>query len=197
MTAQDPKPKLRVLIAGGGVAALETLLALEALAGPRVQMTVLAPNDEFVYRPMTVREPFSYAAARRYPLGQIVGDIGGRVAGGHAWVGRPRRPDRSHDRRPGLAIRRPRAGGRGAHLPALQARGDDRRSHVGGVVAWPDPGRRARLHREHRLRRARADGLAAPALRARADDSRAGLRDEHEIRSCSSPRRTRRSRSSA
>ena len=31
-------------------------------------MRVLAPNDEFVYRPMTVREPFAFAAAKRYPL---------------------------------------------------------------------------------------------------------------------------------
>ena len=27
-------------------------------------MTVIAPNEEFVYRPMTVREPFAYAGAR-------------------------------------------------------------------------------------------------------------------------------------
>jgi NADPH-dependent 2,4-dienoyl-CoA reductase/sulfur reductase-like enzyme len=34
----------RVLIAGGGVAGLETLLALRALAGDRVDITILAPT---------------------------------------------------------------------------------------------------------------------------------------------------------
>ena len=40
---------------------------------------MIAPNDEFVYRPMTVREPFAYAAARRYPLAQIVRDAGAEL----------------------------------------------------------------------------------------------------------------------
>lgn len=62
---------LDVLIVGGGVAALETTLALRDLAGERVALTMLAPTDEFVYRPMTVREPFAYGTARRYPLQDI------------------------------------------------------------------------------------------------------------------------------
>ena len=49
--------EFRVLIAGGGVAGLEAMLALRELAGDRVQMTVLAPNEHFVYRPLAVREP--------------------------------------------------------------------------------------------------------------------------------------------
>jgi sulfide:quinone oxidoreductase len=76
MTTQDThSEKFRVLIAGGGVAALETALALKQLAGDRVQMTVIAPNEEFVYRPMTVREPFSFLAARHYPLEPILEDV--------------------------------------------------------------------------------------------------------------------------
>lgn len=65
-----------VVIAGGGVAALEAALALRDLAGERVDVTMLAPEPEFVYRPMTVREPFSYGSAQRYSLGDIAGDIG-------------------------------------------------------------------------------------------------------------------------
>lgn len=65
-----------VLIAGGGVAALEALLALRDLAGERVRLTLLAPNSEFVYRPMTVREPFSYGVAQRFPLERILADAG-------------------------------------------------------------------------------------------------------------------------
>ena len=47
-------PPLRVLIAGGGVAALETVLALRALAGDRVKLELLAPDEEFVERPLAV-----------------------------------------------------------------------------------------------------------------------------------------------
>jgi sulfide:quinone oxidoreductase len=79
MTTQGPSSKLRVLIAGGGVAALETLLALQALAPEQTEATVLAPNAEFVYRPMTVREPFAYPAAQRYELAPMVTDAGGKL----------------------------------------------------------------------------------------------------------------------
>jgi sulfide:quinone oxidoreductase len=77
MTNQaSPREKFRVIIAGGGVAATETSLALADLAPDLTDVTVIAPNTEFVYRPMTVREPFAYGAARRYPLEQIVRDAG-------------------------------------------------------------------------------------------------------------------------
>jgi sulfide:quinone oxidoreductase len=75
MTSTTENP-LRVLIAGGGVAALEAALALQDLAGERVATTILAPQSEFVYRPMRVREPFAYAGAREYPLADIARDIG-------------------------------------------------------------------------------------------------------------------------
>jgi sulfide:quinone oxidoreductase len=77
----------RVLIAGGGVAALETALALRDLAPDRTEVTVVAPNTEFVYRPMTVREPFAYGAAHRYPLAPIIRDAGATLLAGElAWV---------------------------------------------------------------------------------------------------------------
>jgi sulfide:quinone oxidoreductase len=86
-TTDSPSPKLNVLIVGGGVAALETVLALADLAGDRVQMRVLAPNDEFVYRPMTVREPFAFAAAKRYRLEPILNDAGAELLRDElAWV---------------------------------------------------------------------------------------------------------------
>jgi sulfide:quinone oxidoreductase len=73
---------LRMIIAGGGVAALETLLALADLAGDRARVTVLAPNTEFAYRPEAVREPFSYGAVRRYPLAPIVAGAGAELLNG-------------------------------------------------------------------------------------------------------------------
>src|SRR6185437_15347292 len=66
--------RLRVVIAGGGVAALETALALHLLAGERVAVTMVAPQEAFAYRPMAVVEPFAYAPARHYPLAAIAAD---------------------------------------------------------------------------------------------------------------------------
>jgi sulfide:quinone oxidoreductase len=76
-----------VILAGGGVAALETALALADLAPDHTDVTVIAPNAEFVYRPMTVREPFAYGAAHRYPLAPIVHDAGAELLTDElAWV---------------------------------------------------------------------------------------------------------------
>jgi sulfide:quinone oxidoreductase len=60
----------RVVIAGGGVAGLEALLALRALAGDRVELTLVAPTPDFVYRPLAVAEPFALGAPRRTPLAE-------------------------------------------------------------------------------------------------------------------------------
>ena len=66
--------ELRVVICGGGIAAVEGLLHLRRLAGSSVGVQLIAPNDELVYRPMAVREPFAFGPARRYPLRRIVRD---------------------------------------------------------------------------------------------------------------------------
>lgn len=68
--------RLHVVIAGGGVAALETLLALRALAGQLVHVTMVSPTREFVYRPVTVAEAFDVAAARTYDLEEMLADHG-------------------------------------------------------------------------------------------------------------------------
>ena len=69
----------RVLIAGGGVAALEALLALRELAGTRVAIELLSPVPEFTYRPLAVAEPFGIGRTRRYKLDSIVRDQGARL----------------------------------------------------------------------------------------------------------------------
>lgn len=61
-----------VLIAGGGVAALETALALRELAGERVALTLLAPGSTLLYRPVTVAEAFGRGEARSFDLGEIL-----------------------------------------------------------------------------------------------------------------------------
>jgi len=87
MTSQDSSAKLRVLIVGGGVAALETALALHELAPGLLTTTVIAPNEELVNRPMTVREPFAHPRAHRYPIAPIVADAGAELLVDElAWV---------------------------------------------------------------------------------------------------------------
>jgi sulfide:quinone oxidoreductase len=58
----------RVVIAGGGVAGIEALLALRALAGDRVELTLVSPTQDFVYRPLAVAEPFALGSPRHTPL---------------------------------------------------------------------------------------------------------------------------------
>ena len=65
---------LSVLIAGGGPAALEAALRLDRLAGDRVSTTLLAPDTEFTYRPLSVLDPFAAGGAWDYPLARLAAD---------------------------------------------------------------------------------------------------------------------------
>jgi sulfide:quinone oxidoreductase len=82
MTTETHQLTRNVLIAGGGVAALEAMMALRALAGDRVDITVLTPGQSFHYRPMAVAEPFSIAHARRVELATIAADFEARLVAG-------------------------------------------------------------------------------------------------------------------
>jgi sulfide:quinone oxidoreductase len=53
----------RLVIVGGGVAALEAMLALRAIAGERVEAELHAPEREFAYRPPLVGKPFGAGGA--------------------------------------------------------------------------------------------------------------------------------------
>jgi sulfide:quinone oxidoreductase len=66
----------RVVIAGGGVAGLETLLALRRLAEERVEIQLVAPERDFVYKPLATAEPFGLGRARRFDLAAIAADHG-------------------------------------------------------------------------------------------------------------------------
>src|ERR1022692_1045245 len=72
---KDSVTALEVVIAGGGVAALETALALHDLAGDRVKLTLLAPAADFVYRPVAVLEPFARMPPRRLPLAKVAAEL--------------------------------------------------------------------------------------------------------------------------
>src|SRR5437763_7359085 len=66
----------RVVVAGGGVAGLEAVLALHVQAGRRVQVTLLEPSTELVDRPMLVARPFAAGHASRTPIARILGHTG-------------------------------------------------------------------------------------------------------------------------
>jgi sulfide:quinone oxidoreductase len=68
----------RVVIAGGGVAGLETLLALRALAADRLDITLVAPEAKFVNRSMTVEQPFKPKRVRGLRLENIAVELGAR-----------------------------------------------------------------------------------------------------------------------
>jgi sulfide:quinone oxidoreductase len=68
----------RVLIAGGGVAGLETLLALRSLAGDRVDITLVTPELRFVNRSMSVAQPFGPPGARGVRMQDVTAQYGAR-----------------------------------------------------------------------------------------------------------------------
>ena len=80
------------VICGAGVAGVEGLLRLRRLAGDRVDVVLLSPATELVYRPLAVLEPFRPGAVRRYPVERIAADAGARwVRGSLGWVDRQER----------------------------------------------------------------------------------------------------------
>src|SRR5438105_981046 len=75
MPSPAPSPH-RVVVAGGGVAGLEAVLALHAQTAGRVQTTLLEPSIELVDRPMLVARPFAAGRAERTPIARILGPTG-------------------------------------------------------------------------------------------------------------------------
>jgi sulfide:quinone oxidoreductase len=67
-----------VLIAGGGVAGLETLLALHALASDLLDITILAPELKFINLSMSVDQPFQPQRVRGLRLQEAAAELGAR-----------------------------------------------------------------------------------------------------------------------
>ena len=67
-----------VVICGGGVAGVESLLRLRRLAGDGVQLTLVCPEPTLRYRPLAVREPFGLPGVRCYALDRIASDVSAR-----------------------------------------------------------------------------------------------------------------------
>jgi sulfide:quinone oxidoreductase len=84
MPSEDPfrSHPARVLVAGGGIAAIELLVALRKLAGGLVRTELLTTGDHLVYRPLLAAEPFGVGTVHRFPLAEIVADQGATLRSG-------------------------------------------------------------------------------------------------------------------
>ena len=68
LPSRDP---FSVLIAGGGVAAIEAALALRELGDDAIRVDLLAPGPRYWYRPVSVAEPFERGKVLHFDLGRV------------------------------------------------------------------------------------------------------------------------------
>jgi sulfide:quinone oxidoreductase len=76
VSEETSSERTRVVIVGGGVTGLETLLGLSQLAGDLVEITLVAPEPDFLYKPLLVEEPFGVGPAERHEVGPIAKERG-------------------------------------------------------------------------------------------------------------------------
>src|ERR687897_3729923 len=70
-TAAPRSGGIHVLIAGGGVAALEAALALRELGEGLFDVELVAPEHHFFYRPLAVAVPFDVGRVYRWELADL------------------------------------------------------------------------------------------------------------------------------
>jgi sulfide:quinone oxidoreductase len=66
---------LRVVVAGGGIAGLETMVALRGLVGYGVALTLIDPEEALTIRALEVFEPFGLGQAQHYALAELAADL--------------------------------------------------------------------------------------------------------------------------
>ena len=76
-STQAARPQM--VIAGGGVAAIEALLALRHVVGEQVGVTLLAPERSFIHRPSSVGGPFGLGGAEPIDLAALARDQGAEL----------------------------------------------------------------------------------------------------------------------
>src|SRR5512132_2087507 len=69
----------RIVIAGGGIAGLEALIALHGHLGSSAEIELLEANADLVERQRTVAEPFGGEPARHFDLVRIAADHGAHL----------------------------------------------------------------------------------------------------------------------
>src|SRR4051812_6004096 len=73
--AENGPTRSHIVIAGGGVAALEAVIAIRSIIGPGPFVTLVAPGEDFGYQPLSVGEPFAVGDTPRIPLAKIAADF--------------------------------------------------------------------------------------------------------------------------
>src|SRR3989442_14310584 len=71
------RSRVRIVIAGAGIAGMEALLALRDLMGERADIAVIDPDPVFRYRPWMVIEPFGGFSAPGWRRDELVPRLGG------------------------------------------------------------------------------------------------------------------------
>ena len=74
--ATRSRSPLRVVVAGGGVAAGELALALRTLAEERVEVEIVSPTSTVPYRPAATASPFQPAPIQTFDLDELAADAG-------------------------------------------------------------------------------------------------------------------------
>jgi sulfide:quinone oxidoreductase len=87
-TSPSRRRELQVAIVGAGVAGLEAMLALRALAPELIDVELVSPERHFFYRPLAVAEPFGIGRVHRWELTDLA-----RVAGADLTLGEIRALD--------------------------------------------------------------------------------------------------------
>jgi sulfide:quinone oxidoreductase len=85
-----PTSPLRVVVAGGGFAAAELLLAARALAGDRVDLALVAPHPRLAFRPAAPGEAFGGGPVEEFDLRDLAADVGARYVEGAVEAVAPR-----------------------------------------------------------------------------------------------------------
>jgi sulfide:quinone oxidoreductase len=81
-TPSTTATKFRAVIAGAGAAGLEAMLALREFAGDRVDITLIADREEWLYRAPSVYEAFGGSGALKVPIAPIAEEAGATVKRG-------------------------------------------------------------------------------------------------------------------
>jgi sulfide:quinone oxidoreductase len=69
---------LHVVVVGGGIGAVETVLALHTLGEAQLRVTLIAPEPSFVLRPLAVVQPFAGGHADALSLAEFMEEHAGR-----------------------------------------------------------------------------------------------------------------------
>ena len=66
----------RVVVVGGGVAGLEALIGLRTLAGQRVELELISPEQTFNYRPLIVAAAFGSRPSSSIEIRDVARTVG-------------------------------------------------------------------------------------------------------------------------